>query len=181
MDIVRKTWEQLDASEIREVFGLWNRVWPREDISLKDWIEVDAGPRGLSEFLHLAYHGDGLKGLARSFEREIVFVDERSRIKVLALAGVCSDPGMRGYGFGDAVVRDAFSRVDDGGFALSLFQTGVPCFYERLGAAKVENRFVNSLNREDPEADPWWDEFRMIYPGPALRREGLVDLLGPGY
>jgi len=54
-------------------------------------------------------------------------------LDVLALGGVKTHPGFRFRGFGAAVVRAAFAYVDNGVFRASLFQTGVPGFYEKLG------------------------------------------------
>ena len=61
-----------------------------------------------------------------------------------------------------------------------LFQTGVPDFYRQLGAARVRNRFINSL-AEDPRANPWWDEHVMIHPGDYPWPQGVVDLQGGAF
>ena len=78
-------------------------------------------------------------------------------------------------------IEEAMQRVDQGEFPVSLFQTPKPGFYEKLGARKVNNRFVNSKNEQDPEADPWPAEHVMIYPTPYPWPEGVIDLNGPGY
>ena len=75
----------------------------------------------------------------------------------------------------------AFEKAGQPGLEVVLFQTGVPGFYEKLGARCVSNRFVNSTNSEDPEVNPWWDEHIMIYPSTCDWPEGTIDLLGPGY
>jgi hypothetical protein len=71
--------------------------------------------------------------------------------------------------------------VDGGEFPVALFQTAVPDFYTRLGSRSVSNRFVNSRNSEDPEANPWWDPNIMIYPADAAWPMGTIDLNGSGY
>lgn len=101
---------------------------------------------------------------------------------VAGLAQVCTDPSARGAGLGVRIVRAALAPVDAGDFSLALFQTtdDVQPFYERLGARRVENRFINSLG-DDPEADAFWESVQMIYPGEAPWPSGVVDLQGPGY
>jgi predicted N-acetyltransferase YhbS len=116
---------------------------------------------------------------ARTFPRTI-----RSRsgdITLMGLAGVCVMPERRGEGLGRDVVRKAFERVDRGDFPVSLFQTTVPDFYTGLGAKAIANRFVNSRNTDDPEANPWWDPHIMIYPADAVWPDGTIDLNGSGY
>lgn len=117
---------------------------------------------------------------ARVFVREI-HADSGS-LPVLALASVCSDPERRGQGLGAAVTRQAFDLVGRPTWpSVSLFQTPVPEFYARLGCRPVDNRFVNRLNRQDPEARPWRDEYVMIYPGEFAWPGGPIDLNGPDY
>ena len=117
---------------------------------------------------------------ARTFVRRI-FVAERE-IPVLALATVCSDPKLRGHGLGVAVTRRAFEQVGrDDWPQVSLFQTPVPGFYEKLNCRIVPNRFVNRRNTEDPEANPWRDDTIMIYPAQYEWPAGVVDLNGPDY
>lgn len=116
---------------------------------------------------------------AETFTREI-HAEGGSR-KVLALAAVCADPALRGRGYGASVVDAAFAEVRSGAYAVSLFQTGVPHFYERLGARQVDNPFVNRQDSENPEANPWWESTIMIYPAYAPWPTGLIDLNGPAY
>ena len=101
---------------------------------------------------------------------------------ILALARVCTDPAVRGQKLGDAVVRATFGLVDQGPFPFALFQTttDVRPFYERLGAVPIDNTFVNSL-ADDPNADPFWAEVRMFYPGTGNWPTGEIDLRGPGW
>jgi GNAT superfamily N-acetyltransferase len=103
-------------------------------------------------------------------------------LTVLALARVCTDPAARGRKLGQAVVRATFDLVDDGSFPFALFQTtdDVQAFYERLGAVRIHNHFVNSL-AADPTASPWWSPVIMRYPSGPGWPEGQIDLRGPGY
>jgi predicted N-acetyltransferase YhbS len=101
---------------------------------------------------------------------------------VLALARVCTSPAVRGRKLGQAVVRAAFALVDDSSFPFGLFQTtdDVQSFYEKLGAVRIHNRFVNSL-AADPAANPWWSPVIMRYPDGPGWPEGEIDLRGSGY
>ena len=104
----------------------------------------------------------------------------RGMMDVLGLAGVKTHPDFRLHGFGAKVVRAAFAYVDNGTFGLSLFQTRVAGFYEKLGCRRVDNEFLNSL-AEDPHARPWWDAQNLIYPASCDWPGGVVDLLGPAW
>jgi hypothetical protein len=103
-------------------------------------------------------------------------------ITVLALARVCTVPAARGRHLGQAMARAAFDLVDNGTFPFSLFQTteDVRPFYERLGAIKIHNKFINST-ADDPAASPWWSPVIMRYPAKPGWPEGEIDLRGPGW
>jgi predicted N-acetyltransferase YhbS len=125
---------------------------------------------------------------AWTFPREIATAS--GRLRVLALAGVCSDPEVRGAGLGRAVVLAAFARIEACGCALSLFQTGVPDFYAKLGSRLVHNRFFDSLYvppapgarpTNGTRDEPWWNPHVMIHPAGASWPDGSIDLLGPGW
>ncbi len=83
---------------------------------------------------------------------------------------------------GALVVRLVFDLVDQGAFAFSLFQTTpeVRPFYERLGAAVIDNPIVNSL-ADDVHESPFWDRVIMRYPSGLGWPVGEIDLRGPGY
>jgi len=168
----------------RACLELWNRVWPSADFDVERRLDRWRQRKGSAPGrLHLAWSADGqLGGLCRSFPRLIRFLETGEALEALALAGVASHPGLRGRGYGAAVVADAFSLIGEGAYPLSLFQTGIPEFYARkFGARIVGNRFVNCRSETDPEANPWWDSEIMIYPADATWREGCVDLGGPAY
>jgi len=130
--------------------------------------------------LHLAFDGSELVAVARTFHHT-VHIGERE-LPVVALASVCSDTTRRGEGWGDAVVRSAFSHCAAVGRP-SLFQTGVPGFYERFGATTITNRVVTSL----PGAAPFDDDYVMIYPSAgswnddAWDEEPAIDLRMAGW
>ena len=103
-------------------------------------------------------------------------------LTIAGLARVCSDPDCRGQKLGEQVVRAVFQLVDDGVFPFALFQTTpeVRPFYEKLGAAVIENPIVNSL-AENLHTSPFWDKVIMRYPKRGQWPEGKIDLCGPGY
>ena len=104
------------------------------------------------------------------------------RIVVAGLCGVMCDVRQRGLGWGKAVVQKAFETVDAGEFEWTLFQTGeARGFYEKLGCCIVENRIVNSLNDEIPQANPLWEPWAMRYPCTNDWPDGTIDLLGAAY
>jgi predicted N-acetyltransferase YhbS len=117
---------------------------------------------------------------ARTFVRRVK--NGEREIPVLALAAVCSDPSVRGQGLGGQVTRQAWRQVGQPGWPeVSLFQTPVPDFYEKLDARIIANRFVNRLHETQPEANPWRDDTIMIYPARFAWPEGVIDLNGPDY
>ena len=117
---------------------------------------------------------------AKTFVREIK--TDVGTIPVLALATVCSDPSVRGKGFGAQVTKMAFEYIGQEDWPkVSLFQTPVPVFYEKLNCRIVTNKFVDRTNAEFPDAWPWRDDTAMIYPAQADWPEGTIDINGPDY
>jgi len=103
-------------------------------------------------------------------------------ITIGALAGVCTDPSVRGSGLGVRMVREAFGLVDDGTFPFALFQNYIDKrpFYEKLGARSIDNPIINSRG-EDPRTNPFWADVAMVYPATKTWPRGEIDLCGPGY
>lgn len=171
-----------------EACRLWQRVWPdANEAPLEERVDglvkgtfVTAPREAGSEVFHLLEVDGRLVALALSYIREMDLERLDDRVPVLALAGVCCDPESRRKGYASRVVKDVFSRVE-GRVPWCLFQTGVPKFYEGLGAFSVDNTFVNSLSPEDAEANPWWDETVMVYGRERKWPDGRVDLLGAAY
>ena len=90
-------------------------------------------------------------------------------------------PEFRGKGLGASIVKSAFARIDANQYHFCIFQMGVPRFYEKLGCKVIENKIINSNNQEDPNANPFWEEYAMIYPATFLWSSGTIDLLRPGF
>ncbi len=182
----------IEPEQLRDFWELWNRIWPNKEgkdaatLAQAYWESAIASGEGAAEGLvfHWAEVHGQLIALARSFQREIRFEASGRSCPVLALAGVCCAPERRASGWGRTVVEDAFQRMreEPERFALCLFQTGVPGFYEKLGCRVVANDFVNRRAEPDANPWPWWDDWVMIHPADAIEWEdGRVDMQGPGY
>jgi predicted N-acetyltransferase YhbS len=173
----------LTSEQLRAVLALYDRVWPVVAGASQVPVEVirSRWVREEREIL-VVWVGETPVATALFFPREIMTAD--GALRVMALAGVCSAPEFRGRGLGAAVVRAALAQVDRGAFGVALYQTGVPEFYEKLGARRVGNSFANSYfqpgNLGSAE-QPWWDPYVMIYPAGYSWPEGPIDLLGEGY
>lgn len=183
-ELRRQQVADLTSEEWRRICVLFDQVWPTADGPLVGQRAEDFRQRMIHDDREVfaAWAGEDLVALAMAFAREIQ--TGRGALRVMALAGVCCTPEWRGQGWGAAVVRAAFAEVDRGAFGLSLFQTGVPDFYRKIGAREVNNRFVNSRWREGDRGAvdaPWWDSHVMIYPAAFPWPTGEIDLLGTGY
>jgi GNAT superfamily N-acetyltransferase len=171
---------------------LWTSIWPPEDEPLtEEFIQRTAretldkmrepAPSPEQRRRVFAIFDDGEPVAASLVEaREVVTC--RGPVTVAALAGVATRPDRRGRGLGRAVVEAVFDLVDRGDFGCSLFQTSneVLPFYEKLGARQVHNRFHDST-ADDPDADPFWDDVRVVYPATYDWPDGPVDTRGPGW
>ena len=162
------------------------------------WPRVERGPKERAK--QLTDEGDQYSGSPEHGPRSFLVIDQQEVIAhalvfpreisvgdqsmtILALAKVAAAKHRRGEGLGAMVVKACFGLVDQGLFPHCFFQTSfaVEPFYERLGCTRVENEIVNSLNVEDPTANPFWDEIAMHYPATKPWPEGKVDLRGAGY
>jgi GNAT superfamily N-acetyltransferase len=126
------------------------------------------------------YDKDEIVAFAGGMARIIEHGADRRREKVLALFGVATAPEFRGRGYGREIVAAQLARVDAGEFALGLWQTGLPEFYEKFGAVRVANKFINSF--ASPTSPAFWDTSVMVYPPTKWRDQNeVIDLLGAGY
>ncbi len=174
---------ELTAAQLRALCALYDLVWPAAGETLVDCREAAReGWEREERRLAALWHGAELCAVAMWFPR--VVQTANGPLRVLALAGVCSDPEWRGRGFGARVVREAFGAIERGEYAVALFQTPVPEFYAKLGARPVGNPFCNSRFKDGDLGTaerPWWDPHVMIYPVSYPWPDGTIDLLGPGY
>lgn len=160
------------------IYALVCRTWPPEpgavtptlDETLAQW-----KAQASTHFVILSEESAEVLAHSLIFRRDIITVN--GPLGVGALATVCVDSEYRGRGWGADVVRAAFQYLPELGVEVSLFQTGVQAFYEKLGGRLVTNRFVNGDNPNNP----FWDTCEMIYPATFDWPDGQIDLNGPGY
>ena len=184
MILSEHTEKELTASQVRSIVSLTESVWPSKDKTVDeiaaecmDRARVDEAADSNSKRFVL-WEDDQAVAHALTFEREIFTTG--GSLKQMALAAVCVAESRRGEGLGARVTRKAFEQVDNGVWPVSVFQTPVAGFYEKLGGRIVDNEFVNSRNEEDPQANPWWEAV-MIYPADFPWPVGRIDLNGGGY
>lgn len=183
LDILAYPHTKLSEREATAILSLINNVWPSKEMSLAElvaeWLmgRSEVASRGSLHFV--IWEESRVIAYANTFARQIH--TSAGVLSVMGLSGVCVESTRRGKGLGKAIVRRAFEQVDGGLFPVSLYQTGVPLFYEALGARIVHNRFVNSKNIDNPQANPWWDQCVMIYPARYDWSDGPIDLNGGGY
>ncbi len=187
MKALRLARGEFGAAKAKQLCALWDEVWPNEDSTAleeraADFLIDSSSEHRMqenSELFHVVEFEDRIVAVARTYVREVCFEGTGRSGLVLALAGVCSSPKLRGKGLGAMVVKDAFARLGPE-LPYCLYQTTVPAFYEKLGARLVENDFRNSY-AADPQARPWWDKFVMVYGLGENWPEGRVDLCGVAY
>ena len=183
MQIIHIPSKQLTREQVHQLIALQDVVWPKEEKlarPIEERIDEYINDPEEEYETFLIFVDDKLVAHAEIFARTVL--TEKGPVDVMALASVCTPPECRGDGYGKRIVEEAFKQVDNGRFKVSLFQTGVPEFYEKFGACRVDNPFVNS-RAEDPKANPWWNPYQMIYPTSFLPEwpEGVIDLDGNGY
>ena len=186
VEIVEYSDCRLDLQQANRIVKLTNSTWPQTDKTETEIVQellrrahLPESPATSKSSRFVILDGDRVVAHANIFVRRIYCGTEG--MDVLALAGVCTDPKVRGQGMGVAIVRKAFEKLAELNLDVCLFQTGVASFYEKLGARKIDNQFVNSANATDQVANPWWDKAVMIYPAEADWPNGKIDLGGPGY
>lgn len=175
-------WSGVDDATRHRCAVLWYRVWPKDpggEITAR-LARMDAHYHTLDAHqLHLAYDGDELIAVARTFRHTVGVIagNEERDLDVLALASVCSDPDRRGEGWGDAVTQAAFDRVEADGLPC-LYQTPVPAFYERFGSRQIDNEIITSM----PDATPFEEDWIMVHPATAAwPDDATIDLRGSGW
>jgi predicted GNAT family N-acyltransferase len=178
---------RISEPEARAVAELLIAIWPKPgrtvDTLTNELVNKYRdynGPEAVHPRLFIIREGDRVIACAQASPRTIGTA--AGDMTVLALARVCTDPAARGQRLGQKVVRATFDLVDQGMYPFALFQTSesVRPFYEKLGCATVDNRFINSLC-DDPQKSPFWDVAIMRYPMKPGWPGGEVDLRGPGW
>ncbi len=184
-EVIEYFQRDLSEAEARQIVALTSQSFPSSPITLEERLQLilesststDAEQRESKRFV--VWENDSAIAHARIFGRQIFVGDQP--LNILALASVCTHEKMRGRGFGKLVVKKSFEPVDQGDYRFSLFQTGVPQFYEKLNCRLIENKIVNRKNVNDPEGYPFVDQYVMIYPSHHEWPEGVVDINGNPY
>jgi GNAT superfamily N-acetyltransferase len=179
----------LSREEIVAVVSLIYGFWPSKEKSIPELVETfpEVSRQYRASYPQIRFPSlryvvwNENKAVAHGLTFERPVITDAGEISVMALSGVCVSPSYQGKGLGAEIVRRAFGRVHGGEFGVSLFQTTIPAFYEKLGATSVTNRFVNSRNKTHPDANPWHDPWVMIYPRSHPWPQGQIDLNGPDY
>lgn len=186
MEVVEYFDSKLNLQQATRIVELTNSIWPKPEKTESQLVQgliqqsqLADSPTASRGSRFVVWERERIVAHAHVFVRRIFA--GAVKMDVLALAGVCADPSVRGQGMGAAVVRRGFKKLHELDLAVCLFQTGVVPFYEKLGARTIENRFVNRRHANDPAANPWWDKAVMIYPAEAEWPEGEIDLGGAGY
>jgi predicted N-acetyltransferase YhbS len=180
-EVRRIPFADLTEALAQQVLALQGAVWPNDEeadsaVACADYLRGDrACPR---RELFLIQAAGQVVAHAELFGR--VIQAETQSFEVACLSSVCVLPSLQGQGLGKAVAQVALAKIDAGEFAVALFQTPVPGFYERLGARRIENVWVNSQSAQ-PTTYPWYDEFVMIYPAAYPWPAGTIDLNGPAF
>ncbi|MEM1059924.1 MAG: GNAT family N-acetyltransferase [Verrucomicrobiota bacterium] len=189
MDVSTHLNAELTQAQAAAILELIQREWPQPDWDREAAVQGllhpgeaddDASRYRREARRYVIWDGDRALAQAETFARTIRWESGVEKT-VLALAGVVTDPNERGRGYGAAVVRAAFGRVDAGEFPAALFQTNHPGFYEKLGCRKVANRFADHRDRGGSNTSPWWNDFVLVYPADADWPHGPIDLNGPAY
>ncbi len=180
MELINYSPEDLTKGQILALSDLLDRTWPERVKELTEEQKIEKFyARHPKKTCHCVFEGNELIAYAESFPLTIKMVNKE--VGVMGLGGVCVDHMHRGMGLGALLVKDAFLRIQNEEFPLCLFQTGVPEFYEKLDCKVIENKVINSKNESDPNANPFWDDYAMIYPSTFLWPSGTIDILGPGF
>ena len=177
IEIIRSQ-DEFSPTTATAIFSFIYSIWPpAEDARPIDMMEklAEWKARGSTHFIIRGNAANPIVAHSMIFKREIF--TEAGPLTVGALAGVCSHPDFRGQGLGAAVARAALDYLPELGVEVSLFQTGVPEFYEKLGGRAIENNIYNGDNPEPP----FWSEYAIIYPASYAWPNGPIDLNGVGY
>lgn len=175
-------WRHVDDATKRACARLWEQVWPSSegpDLDARlQRIEDSSSPTSELRW-HLLFDDEEVVAVARTFRHAVSLGGDPKTAEaqsVIALASVCTDPGRRGEGLGEAVALEALARASED--VPALFQTGVPEFYEQLGARRISNAITTSLEG----ARSFHEPAAMIFPADApWDDEAAIDLRIAGW
>lgn len=175
-------WRHVDDATKLACASIWEQVWPSSDgadIEAR-LARIEESSSLTSELRwHLLFDDEEVVAVARTFRHAVtVGTDPKdaSAQSIIALASVCTDPSRRGEGLGEAVALEALARASED--VPALFQTGVPEFYEKLGARRIPNAITTSLEG----ARGFHEPAAMIYPADVpWDDEAAIDLRIAGW
>lgn len=172
---------ELNLEDAREIARLIDGVWPAHDQDIDKFArKLLAEHQSVPGHVLFAIWDDTRAvGHAALFSREIRWED--GQMTIMALCGLCVAKEHRGKKLGKWLATEVFKYAAGGPYPVVLFQTGIPDFYEPLGAGIADNEFWNSRAGENTKASPWWDPYAMIFPASATWPKGRIDLNGPGF
>ena len=180
MELINHSLPDLTRGQILEIINLTSSTCPDNVYKSSEEKKVaEFCARHSEKICHCLHQDKELIGFAESFPITIKIVNKE--VEVMGIGDVCVYPEFRGKGLGASIVKSAFARIDANQYPFCIFQTGVPRFYEKLGCKVIENKIINSNNQEDPNANPFWEEYAMIYPATFLWSSGTIDLLRSGF
>lgn len=181
MKVQSKPVSKISSAEVVEIYGLWDQTWPHtipKELTQEERIQ-DFFHREMDMVCHFMKEEGELIAYAESFKRVMKIAHQN--ITVLGLAAVCVRKSHRHLGLGRRLVLEAFERLTSEKLPFSLFQTGVLDFYLKIGACEINNRIVNTQNKQAPDENPFWDKHIMVYPSVQAAIKGTIDINGKGY
>ncbi|MGB5850221.1 MAG: GNAT family N-acetyltransferase [Ignavibacteriaceae bacterium] len=182
-DIFEYKENELANQQLIEIITLINNEWPNPEKSIGVLVDeirekITLGQKS-NDIRFVIWNEEKCIAHARIFPCKI-FTPSNELI-VIALADVCVSKSRRKEGLGKALVEKAFEEVKKHEGMVCLFQTDIPKFYEKLDSKIVMNKFHNSKNTKNPKANPWWNDYVMIFPSYINFPPGNIDLNGYGY
>ena len=171
--------DEIPYNTASSILALVAQVWPPDNGKAPDVNDAMARWKARGSYVLIIEDNNRVITHAQIFRREIKTA--HGILPIGALAGVCVHPDQRGHGYGAQIVRGAFELLPEMTTQVSLYQTDVPEFYEKLGARRVTNPFIDGTRADDGRENPFWAAYTMIYPAVFEWPEGEIDLNGPGY
>ena len=171
--------DEIPFATAAAVLALVRQVWPPEDDAPPDVNGAITRWKERGSFTLVIEEGASVIAHAQLFRREVKTA--QGVLPVGALAGVCVHPDQRGHGYGARIARHAFKLLPELGVEVSLYQTDVPEFYEKLGARRITNRIFDGTRDGGGHENAFWAAYAMIYPATFDWPDGKIDLNGPGY
>ena len=171
---------EMTPAQSAAISALPRLVWPPQgEPPAPETISARWRAQATTHFVMWGEKPNQIRAHAMLFRREIF--TQSGPLTVGALAAVCVHPDFRGRNWGADVVRAAFNFLPELGASVSLFQTPIPVFYQKLGCRIVHNAFFDGTRADGSKTNPFWESDTMIFPADFIWPDGEIDLNGPGY